>query len=56
MNEVLIQRWNEKVKPSDIIFHLGDVAFGGSELWNRIMPQLNGHKILILGNHKINKF
>ena len=56
MNEVLIQRWNEKVKPSDTIFHLGDVLFGGSELWNRIMPQLNGHKILILGNHKINKF
>ena len=56
MNEELIKRWNEKVKPSDIIFHLGDVVFGGSELWNRIMPQLNGHKILILGNHDEKNF
>lgn len=56
MNEVLIQRWNEKVKPSDTIFHLGDFAFGGAEIWNKTLPRLNGHIVLILGNHKINKF
>lgn len=53
MNSELIRRWNEKVGPDDTIFHLGDFAFGGSDIWNNILKQLNGHKILIIGNHDI---
>lgn len=47
----MINNWNNKVGPDDLIFHLGDFAFGGSELWNSILPKLNGHKVLIIGNH-----
>ena len=53
MNSELIRSWNEKVGPDDTIFHLGDFAFGGSDIWNNILKQLNGHKILIIGNHDI---
>ena len=51
MDEVMINNWNNKVGPDDLIFHLGDFAFGGSELWNSILPKLNGHKVLIISNH-----
>jgi calcineurin-like phosphoesterase family protein len=51
MNKELIKRWNDTVKPNDIVFHLGDVAFGGSGLFEEIIPQLNGQKYWILGNH-----
>lgn len=51
MDKVLIQNWNNVVSPEDTIFHLGDFAFGGSQLWNDTLKQLNGHKVLIIGNH-----
>lgn len=51
MNETLIENWNKKVSPDDTIFHLGDFALGGSNVWIPILERLNGHKYLILGNH-----
>jgi calcineurin-like phosphoesterase family protein len=51
MNEYMIKKWNEVVKPEDYIFHLGDFAWGGSALWNDLLDRLNGKKILIIGNH-----
>ena len=51
MDERMIENWNNVVGKDDIVFHLGDFAFGGSQLWNGILERLNGHKILILGNH-----
>lgn len=51
MDETMISNWNEVVKPQDIIYHLGDVAFGPL---SKFMPRLNGHKRLILGNHDPN--
>lgn len=51
MDEALIKNWNSVVGPEDTIFHLGDFAFGGSQLWNYTLQKLNGHKILIIGNH-----
>lgn len=51
MDEVLIHNWNSVVKPHDLIFHLGDVFFCGSERQQEICTQLNGRKILIRGNH-----
>ena len=51
MNEMLIQNWNERVQPDDIVFHLGDFAWGGSEVWNNVLQRLNGHIHLIVGNH-----
>ena len=51
MNEFIINRWNLLVKEDDIVFILGDIAFGGAGLFDKIVPRLNGQKYLILGNH-----
>lgn len=51
MDEALIENWNQVVSEDDIVFHLGDFAFGGSSVWNSIIPRLNGHINLIIGNH-----
>ena len=53
MNEHMIQRWNEVVKPGDKVYHLGDVVFGDNKVeWMDInMPRMNGSKRLVFGNH-----
>jgi calcineurin-like phosphoesterase family protein len=53
MNEHMIQRWNEVVKPGDKVYHLGDVVFGNDKVeWmNANMPRMNGSKRLVFGNH-----
>lgn len=51
MNEALIENWNSTVGPDDVIYHLGDFAFGGSGFWKSIVERLHGKKYLILGNH-----
>ena len=51
MNEEIIKRWNNVVKPDDIVFHLGDFAWGGSDVWSKTLNRLNGHIYLIEGNH-----
>lgn len=49
MDEALIQNWNEKVGPSDTVYHLGDFSWHGmAETYRR---RLNGNINLILGNH-----
>jgi calcineurin-like phosphoesterase family protein len=53
MNETIIQRWNEVVRPGDKVYHLGDVVMGtDQEGWmKRHWPRLMGRKVLICGNH-----
>lgn len=51
MDEALINNWNAVVGPDDIVFHLGDFAWGGSSVWNNVLDRLNGHIYLVLGNH-----
>ena len=51
MNEFMLNRWNALIKPDDIVFILGDIMFGGAEVFERIFPKLNGKKYLIMGNH-----
>lgn len=52
MNEALIAGWNRVVGPEDTVYHLGDVVSGlGREETEAIVGRLNGHKILIMGNH-----
>ena len=51
MNEDIISRWNNKVPKNSLVFHLGDVMFGGSAEAKLILPRLNGEKVLIIGNH-----
>ena len=47
----MIENWNKVVKPTDTIYHLGDVSFYGREETGKIVKRLNGYKILIRGNH-----
>ena len=54
MDEALVSRWNERVKPSDHVYHLGDVSMRRESL-KQIGPRLNGHKRLLRGNHDIHK-
>ena len=41
------------VGKNDLVFHLGDFAFGGADVWNRFLDQLNGRIVLVVGNHDI---
>lgn len=49
MNEIIIQKWNEKIKPNSIVYHLGDFAFGEA---GYIKDSLNGKITLIKGSHE----
>ncbi len=49
MDEHMIQQWNSVVRPTDKIYHLGDVAMGKRGL--QALYRCNGEKILIKGNH-----
>ena len=51
MDEKLIENWNSVVTEDDLVFHLGDFAFGGNKEWSSIRNRLNGEIILIEGNH-----
>jgi len=51
MNQCMVDNWNESVKDQDIIYHLGDVCFGGKAKTEAILSKLNGRKRLIMGNH-----
>lgn len=49
MDEYMVGRWNEVVRPQDKVYHLGDVAMNPKNI--PILARLNGHKRLVLGNH-----
>jgi len=64
MNSEIIKRWNQRVKPDDIVFHIGDFCFKNSKGgkkgegtqvkardWEK---KLNGKIIFIKGNHDRN--
>lgn len=51
MDEAMVERWNALVKPSDKVYHLGDVAMKKAHL--AIVSRLHGKKRLIRGNHDI---
>lgn len=53
MDEHMVKVWNETVKPTDKVYHLGDVVINRKAL--SIMHRLNGDKVLIRGNHDIFK-
>jgi calcineurin-like phosphoesterase family protein len=53
MDEEMIKRWNETVRPNDKVYHLGDVVINRKAL--SVLDRLNGDKVLIKGNHDIFK-
>lgn len=50
-NEMLVKNWNNVVSPTDTVFHLGDVALGPWPDGLSYVKRLNGHKVLVPGNH-----
>jgi calcineurin-like phosphoesterase family protein len=51
MDEEMVRRWNERVRPNDKVYHLGDVVINRRAL--KTLSRLNGDKVLIRGNHDI---
>jgi calcineurin-like phosphoesterase family protein len=51
MDEHMVKVWNETVKPTDKVYHLGDVVINRKAM--SILHRLNGDKVLIRGNHDI---
>lgn len=51
MNEVLVERWNAVVAPEDTVYHLGDTHMKSVHQATPYFRRLNGHKVLVPGNH-----
>lgn len=49
-NEI-IRRWNARIGPEDVIYHLGDVMLGDNEYGMECLRRLNGQIKIIPGNH-----
>ncbi|MCM0583002.1 metallophosphoesterase [Weissella diestrammenae] len=55
----MMTAWNEQVKPTDTVYHLGDIALlngikparKGYQMVLELLYALNGHLIFIKGNH-----
>ena len=53
MDEAMVELWNSKVGPHDVVYHLGDVVINKKSLLH--VKRLNGKKRLVRGNHDIFK-
>lgn len=56
MEEVMVMLWNATVQKGDTVYILGDFCWGKADEWLRIIRQLNGIKVLIIGNHDLSTF
>lgn len=58
MDQIIIDHWNARVKPTDVVYHLGDIAVDlhrpekvvNAAIYERLMA-LNGRLVLLKGNH-----
>lgn len=55
MNEIIVQRHNERVRPNDKVYFLGDVTMSRNASGLEILGRMNGEKVLIKGNHDLCK-
>lgn len=54
MHRVIEEKWNETVKPNDVVIYLGDLSFARRDdmkTVNSIINRLNGTIHFVLGNH-----
>jgi len=51
MDEAMVAAWNDRVRPNDKVYHLGDCVINRRAL--KTLARLNGDKVLIRGNHDI---
>lgn len=56
MDETITANWNSRVGENDTVYILGDLTKGKESDWPGILRSLNGHKILLRGNHDPRKF
>lgn len=60
MDRIMVRKWNERVKPEDTVFFLGDFCFTKSKeapqgkAFEYYKEKLNGNIIFIRGNHDRN--
>jgi len=54
MNEEIVNRWNKRVKPDDLVYHIGDFTFKGVSNCKTFESRLNGTIVHIKGNHDKN--
>lgn len=55
MHQVMLERWNKKVKNEDIVYILGDFSWQCTDEAVDFLKQLRGRKRLIMGNHDFKK-
>lgn len=55
MNDDMISNWNSVVGENDLVWHLGDFAFGKDKLekTKQLIEKLNGKINIVLGNHDL---
>ena len=46
MDEEMVKRWNDRVRPKDKVYHLGDVVISRKSL--QILSRLNGDRFLFV--------
>lgn len=51
MDETIIENWNKVVKPTDIVYHLGDTMLNDNVHGLECFKRLNGQIFLVYGNH-----
>lgn len=51
MNKAIVDIWNSQVSDEDTVYILGDFCFAPREDFLPLWNSLNGHKVLIKGNH-----
>jgi len=51
MCEEIVERWNDVVRPGDIVYNLGDVALNDTSAAIPYIQRLNGKQYWIRGNH-----
>ncbi|MHA8137959.1 metallophosphoesterase [Lactobacillaceae bacterium Scapto_B20] len=63
MNQTIVTNWNQRVKPTDTVYHLGDIELyfikpvrNAYQACLDILNQLNGNLVLIKGNHDSRDF
>jgi calcineurin-like phosphoesterase family protein len=54
MDEAMIDRWNAMVKPTDTVWHLGDLSLMSQTSVLSILRRLNGEIMLVPGGHDRN--
>jgi calcineurin-like phosphoesterase family protein len=52
VDEALIAKWNNRVRPADDVYHLGDFAMNNPSECDNILGRLNGNIHLLRGESR----